>query len=154
MHTCQLVLCQSLTLVKLQQHSHSILHPPSFLSCSLSPTLSLPPSHTHPLYLTCWLRYFQEHRLAAELRPDSSFGAPKWLLSLDARVCTAALSPGRCSAFSRHSPVMDQGPVGDGRGIWVSGGFSWLMCLWTWRNGLHHQHSCVWWAANRLRKEL
>lgn len=62
--------------------------------------------------------------------------------------------PGRCILISKHSRVMYQGPVGDGRGIWVSGRFSWLMCVWTRRNGMHHQHCCVWWAAHRLRKEL
>lgn len=146
MHTCQPVLCQSLTLG--EAATASFIPHPSFSA------LSLPLSLPHPLYLACWLRYFHEHRLGADLRRDAELGVPKWLLSLGTRAGAPALPPGRCSFISRHSRVMDGEPVGDGRGIWVSGRFSWLMCLWTRRNGLHHQHSCVWWAADRLGEEL
>lgn len=44
--------------------------------------------------------------------------------------------------------------AGDGQVIWVTGGLSWLMCAWTWRDGLHHQRRRHRWAANCPGEEL
>lgn len=137
--------------LKLQQSSHSILHPPhpSFFA--------LPPSLTHSLYLACWLRYFYKHRLgqpwlfcARFVCKVSSYSSPwilfPWTLMLPVWV--------RSCGCGCQSKIMDQRGAGDSEGNWVTGRLSWLMPVWTWRDGVHHQRGCVWWAAYCPGEEL
>lgn len=53
-----------------------------------------------------------------------------------------------------QSKIMDQRGARDSEGNWVTGRLSWLMPVWTWRDGVHHQHGCVWWAAYCPGEEL
>lgn len=77
--------------------------------------------------------------------------APLWSLF----AWTPALSSWvRSWRFVGQSHIMDQGEAGDCLGNWVTGRLSWLMPVWTWRNGVHHQHRRVWWAAYSLGEEL
>lgn len=150
--TCKLVLHRSSALVEaaaeLTQHPSSPIPRPmlarSLTHCISSADWGIPTS-------TDWG--------SLELQWDSSLCVHKFTLrpsfSLDPSAWTPALSPRvRSCGFAGQSLIMDQEGAGDDQGNWVTGRFSWLMPVCTWRNGVHHQHGCVWWAAYCLREEL
>ena len=147
--------------LELQQSSHSILHPPpSLVLCSLSLSLSLTHSLTHCISPADWGIPTSTGWGSEEFQWASPLCVRKFTLqsssSLDPfSLDNGALSPRvRSCGFAGQSQIMDQGGAVDGQGNWVTGRFSWLMPEWTWRNGVHHQHSCVWWTAYCPREEL
>lgn len=132
--------------------------PPSLVFCSLA--LSLTHSLTHCISPADWGIPTSTGLGSEEFQWASPLCVHKFTFqsssSLDPfSLDNGALSPRvRSCGFAGQSQIMDQGRAGDGQGNWVTGRFSWLMPVWTWRNGVHHQHSCVWWTAYCLREEL
>lgn len=112
----------------------------------------------HSLYLVCWLRYYYAHTRAAH-----NYSLKGLLSFLSAYIYSLWIPlPGNWLCILPWKPldrenlswIMDQSAAGKDKGNWVTSGHSWIMPAWMWRNGVHHQRRCFWWAANCVREEL